>query len=122
MPRYARIAGTSFGQITVGKKTHEHDVYLLADGRLKKRKKKLAKQAYGTSHKIGPKELQRLCRDDPDVLFIATGQYGAAELTDEGQRFLRQRGVEFQVLPTPQAVEAYNGCDRRKAALVHVTC
>jgi len=122
MPEYPEIASTSFGQITVGAKTYGHDIYLLADGKVKKRKKRLAKAAYGTSHRIGPDELERVCQGGPEVLFIGTGQYGAVKLTEEGREFLRQRGVECCALATPQAIGAYNDCRQPKAALIHVTC
>jgi hypothetical protein len=116
------IAETSFGRITIGGETYDHDVYVLADGAVKKRKKKLAKAAYGTSHKIGPDELRRLCKHGPEVVFIGTGQYGVAELTPEGEAYLRGHVAEWHVLPTPQLAEAYNACDSPKAALIHVTC
>ena len=122
MPKYPRIARTSFGEVTVGGKTHDRDIYILADGTVKKRKKSLAKEAYGTSHKIGPGELAKVCKGSPDVLFIGTGQYGAVELTVEGQEFLRRRDIAWQAAATPQVIEAYNDCQDRKAALIHVTC
>ena len=53
---------------------------------------------------------------------IGTGQYGVAELTEEGGAYLRQRGIEVEVTTTPRAIEAYNRCAKRKAALIHVTC
>lgn len=118
----ATLTRTSFGRITIGGQVREHDVWILAGGRVKKRKKKLAKRPYGTSHKIGPDELARVCEGDPEVLFIGTGQSGLVELTDEGAAYLRGRGIDCEALPTPQVVEAYNRCPRRKAALIHVTC
>lgn len=122
MAAYPQITGTRFGEITVGGQTYEHDVYVLADGRVKKRKKKLAKRAYGTSHKIGPDELAKVCEGDPQAVFLGTGQYGVAELTDDGERFLRDRDVAWRAMPTPQAIRAYNDCSAAKAALLHVTC
>ena len=122
MANYPKIKETEFGHITVGGKTYDYDIRILADGKVKKRKKSLAKEAYGTSHKIGPKELDKVCKGDPEVLFIGTGQSGFVELTDEGQQFLQERGIKFQSLPTPQIIEPYNGSRQRKAALIHVTC
>lgn len=122
MATYPKIRKTSFGEITVGNQTHTRDIYIRADGRVKKRKKALAKEVYGTSHKIGPRELKKVCKDPPEVLFIGTGQYGIVELTAEGERFLAARDIACRALPTPEVIEAYNDCDRRKAALIHVTC
>ena len=41
---------------------------------------------------------------------------------EEAQRYLSQRAIRCEVLPTAQAVEAYNGSKQRKAALMHVSC
>jgi len=44
------IEGTTFGTITIDGKTYEHDVIIRFSGELVKRKKKLSKKYYGTSH------------------------------------------------------------------------
>jgi hypothetical protein len=122
MRGYPAINGTAFGSVTLDDETYDKDVYILADGEVKKRKKRLAKDTYGTSHKIGPDELARLCQGKPKIVFIGTGQQGVAELTGEGKRYLEQHGIDYVVLPTPEIVASYNQCDRRKAALIHITC
>ena len=119
---YPQITGTSFGEVTVGRKSYPHDVVIRVDGKVKKRKKALAKDVYGTSHMIGPKELERVCRGGLEVLFIGTGHSGQVQVTDEARQYLAQRSIECQALPTPELVEAYNQSQQRKAALIHVTC
>ena len=119
---YPRIDRTSFGQVTVGEKIYTHDLYIRADGKLKKRDKKLAKQLYGSSHTIGPKELEKVCKGDPEVLFIGNGTSGMAEVNEQARRYLAERSIQHEVLTTPKAVEAYNNSRRRKALLIHVTC
>jgi len=81
-----------------------------------------AKEVYGTSHMIGPKELERVCRGGLEVLFVGTGHSGQMEVTEEAQQYLAQRSIECRALPTPELVEAYNKSEQRKAALIHVTC
>ncbi len=121
-PAYPQIGQVSFGEVAVGGKTYAQDVYIFVSGKIKKRKKGLAKKAYGTSHRIGPKELERVCRGGPEVLFVGTGHSGQTELTEEARRYLSQRSIECRALPTPQVAEAYNQSEQRKAALIHVTC
>ena len=101
---------------------YEKDVWILADGAVKKRKKKLAKEVYGTSHRIGPDELAKVCRGKPEIVFVGTGQQGVAELTAEVREYLEKQGINYAVLPTPQIVASYNQCTKRKAALIHITC
>jgi hypothetical protein len=122
MPASSEIVGTSFGEITIGKTTYETDVYILTHGEVKRRKQKIAKEIYGTSHKIGPAELKQICKGSPKKVFIGTGQSGTVELTPEGREFLEEHGVEFFAAPTPDVIGAYNKFTKSKAALIHVTC
>lgn len=119
---YPTITGTAFGEVTLGETVYNTDIYIRADGKARTRNKKPVKKEYGTSHQVGPEELQKVCKGDPEILVIGTGQQGAASLTEPGQDFLRQRGIRCQALPTPKAIQAYNKAKGRKAALIHVTC
>jgi hypothetical protein len=47
-----RIEATSFGAITIEGREIGNDVILRLDGSVQKRKKKLSKKVYGTSHTI----------------------------------------------------------------------
>ena len=75
-----------------------------------------------SGHTLGPKELERVCRGGPEIVFVGTGHSGQLTLADDVNGFLTPRRIECQALPTPDAIAAYNQCDRRKAALIHVTC
>jgi len=121
-PSYPAIAGVRFGEVTVGEKTYSRDVYITADGQVKKRKKRLAREEYHTAHALGPKELENICQGGPEVLFVGTGESGGLKLNDEALRYLSQRSIECRALPTPQVAEAYNKSKQRKAAVIHVTC
>ncbi len=121
-PTYPEIAVTSFGEVTVGRKTYSRDVYIVVNGKVKSRDKTLAKALYGSSHTVGPKELEKVCKGGPEVLFVGAGQSGNVELNEEAQTYLRQRSIECQVLTTPEAATAYNRSGQRKAAVMHVTC
>jgi hypothetical protein len=50
------IEGTTFGTITIDGKTYEHDVIIRLSGEVVKRKKKLSKKYYGTSHVLSKDE------------------------------------------------------------------
>ncbi|MEN6458106.1 MAG: ROK family protein [Thermoguttaceae bacterium] len=121
-PTYRDIGRVAFGEISVGKKTFDRDIYILVGGRVKRRKKKLARETYGSAHRVGPKELELVCQGGPEVLFIGSGMSGRVELADDAQRFLAQRAIHCEMLPTAKAADAYNRSKLRKAALMHVTC
>ena len=122
MPRYPEITDVRFGQVIVGAVTHAHDLFIRVDGKVKKRKKQIAREHYGSSHTLGPKELEKVCRGGPEVLFVGCGHSGQVELNEEAKRYLEQRSIEYQALPTPEAAQAYNNSKKRKAVLIHVTC
>jgi len=120
-PVYPEIARTRSGKIVVGKETYNRDVYISVGGNVKKRDEDQAEKWYGSAHTIGPKELEKVCRGGPEILFIGTGKSGKVELTEDSRRFLAQRSIQCEVLPTAKVVESYNGSKLRKAALIRVT-
>ncbi len=121
-PPYPEIAWEGFGKVTVAGASHAEDIYLPVTGKVKTRDKTLARQLYGSSHTVGPKELEKVCKGGPAVLFVGTGDPGKMTLNEESRQFLARRAIDCEVLPTPEAVVAYNASRQRRAALLHVTC
>ena len=58
-----RIDGTTFGSITIEGETFERDVLIRLSGEIKKRKKKLSKAVYGTSHIVSLEEAKHVKRE-----------------------------------------------------------
>ena len=54
------IERTKFGSITIDRKIYEHDVVIRLSGEVIKRKKKLSKKYYGTSHVLS-KDESKIC-------------------------------------------------------------
>jgi hypothetical protein len=55
-----KIERTTFGEITINGKTYDHDVVVRLSGEVIKRKKKLSKRLYGTSHVLSEDEARFL--------------------------------------------------------------
>ena len=89
-----RIDRSEFGSITVDGKTYDHDVMIGLSGRVSKRKKKLSKQQYGTSHVVSKAEAKAVF----------------------------EKGCEVLLQPTQKAIRSFNLSAKRKIALMHVTC
>ena len=70
---------------------------------------------------VGPKELEKVCRGGPEVLFVGSGKSGRLKLTEEAHRYLVQRSIQCEILPTGKLADRYNKSKLRKAALIHVT-
>jgi hypothetical protein len=66
--------------------------------------------------------LKKICKGRPGIVFIGTGQSGPVELTEEGGQYLAKRGIEVRALTTPDVIEAFNKCNKQKAAIIHVNC
>ena len=54
----SRIDGTKFGSITIDGSDIQHDVLIRLSGEIKRRKKKLSKAVFGTSHTISLEEAE----------------------------------------------------------------
>jgi glucokinase len=121
-PEYTRISHWHDGVVTVGNSTYFHDIYIRADGRVKDRTRCPPEQTGGACHKVIRKELEKVCKGGPEVLFVGTGRLGRVAIAREGLEFLRSEAIELRALPTPRAVRAYNLCRRRKAVLLHIRC
>jgi hypothetical protein len=87
---------------------------------VKRRKTAVAEDLYGSPHVVGPKELEKVCKGGPELVIVGTGHDGKLALTEDARRFLAQRSIKLEAVPTPQAVDLYNQATGRKAALLHV--
>lgn len=112
---------TEFGKVVYNKKVYEYDIYVHPSGRVEPRRKELSEQVHRSSHKVTAAEIEVLLREDPDCIIIGTGQGGALHLTAEARHFLEEKGVLYEELLTPKAIQKYNMCFNC-AILVHVTC
>ncbi len=119
-----RIQETRFGSITVGGKTCAHDVVILPSGKVRKRRKKLSKAVYGTSHTISLAEAEHVYEqaEHPGRLIIGTGQEGMVHLSTAAEHFLEQKRCAVFLAPTPDAIEPWNTARGNVAGLFHVTC
>ncbi len=119
---YPRIDEVAFGSVTIDGERLDHDIHLRANGKVKERKKKWARKDYETSHILGPRELKKALKRGAELLIVGAGFDSMLRLADEGRDLLEQRGVRWEMLPTPEAVERWNSMQGRKALILHVTC
>ena len=117
-----KIDSTKFGSITIDGEIYDHDVIIRLSGKVKKRKKKLSKMVYGTSHTISREEAEHVYREGAELLIFGTGQNGAAGMSDEALLFLKEMGCRVLEKSTPEAVKAWNEAKGKTIGLFHVTC
>jgi hypothetical protein len=117
-----KIDGTSFGSITIGGRTYDHDVVVRLGAEVVKRKKKLSKRLYGTSHRVSEDEARFVWEKGCKELILGTGQDGQAALSPEAAVFLEDKGCKVVAAPTPEAIDIFTICKKPKIGLFHVTC
>ncbi len=68
------IERTTFGTITIDGKTYEHDVIIRLSGEVARRKKKLSKKYYGTSHVLSKDEAKFVFENGCEQLILGSGR------------------------------------------------
>jgi hypothetical protein len=116
------IESTTFGTITIDGKTYEHDVIIRLSGDVVKRKKKLSKKYYGTSHVLSKDEAKFVFEKGCEQLILGSGQMGNVHLSPEAEAYFAKKGCKVQLQPTPEAIHAFNRSHAKKIGLFHVTC
>jgi len=117
-----KIDKTQFGSITIEGETYEKDVIIRLNGEVKKRKKKLSSEVYGTSHTISLDEARHIYEKGAERLIIGAGQYGLVELSKEAADYFARHDCQVELLPTPKAIKAWNEAKGAVIGLFHVTC
>lgn len=113
---------TGFGWIRIGKTTYDHDIIIHSDGEITKRKKKASKGLKGEyGHTpLSEFELDLLKGENPEAVFIGTGQYGSLPLTPGAKQTLEEYGAV--ILPTPEILLHLEPEKKPYVAILHVTC
>jgi hypothetical protein len=117
-----KIRGTDFGSIGIGGEVYRHDVLIRLGGKVKKRKKKLSKAVYGTSHIVSLNEAKHIYEKGAELLIVGTGQYGLVQLSDEAAKYFERKKCRVKLRLTPEAVQVWNEAKGDVIGLFHVTC
>jgi hypothetical protein len=118
----SQLDRTGFGWLEIDGERYEHDVLIRLDSTVEKRKKKLSKRVYGTSHTISLDEAKHIYEHGAAMLIVGSGQYDTVRLSEEAVEYFQRRGVEVRLLSTPQAIAVWNDAPKQSIGLFHVTC
>jgi len=116
------ISDSGFGYITVEGSKTDHYIIIRLSGEIKKRKKKLSKSVYGTSHIISLEEAKYVYQDGAERLIIGSGQQGMVRLSKEAADYFKTKRCKTDLHPTPKAIEKWNDAPGRVIGLFHITC
>ena len=116
------IQDTSFGSIKIDNKVYDYDVVIRLNGEVKKRKKKLSKAIYGSSHTVSLDEAKHIYDKGTIQVVIGSGQYGALGLSNEAKESFKKKDCIVELLPTPDAIDTWNKSKSSTIGMFHVTC
>jgi hypothetical protein len=112
----ARIEHYEFGRVTVDGAEETRDVIVLP-GRVVRNWRRR------DGHSLVLEDLADVIDELPERLVVGTGAHDRVKPESVALDQLRARGIEVEVLPTPEAVARYATLDpRRTAAALHLTC
>jgi len=117
------INSTKFGEIVIDNKKY-HQVLIIGDS-IEERDYEKLQELFGTSHKIGEWEVEKLLKGNPQVIIVGTGQNGAMEVDDKLVDKFKALSIETIIDVTPKIIEIYNDqikLGKRVNALMHTTC
>ncbi|MPM83627.1 hypothetical protein SDC9_130696 [bioreactor metagenome] len=117
-----KINSTSFGSVTVKGKPFKYDILIRLEGKVEKRRKKLSRRLYGTSHKISLDEAEYIYEKGARKVIMGTGQIGFVKLSKKAKKFFKEKDVKTKLLPTPEAIKLWNKNKGKTIAMFHVTC
>ena len=110
-----KIEGTRFGTITIDGKTYEHDVIIRLSGEVVKRKKKLSKKYYGTSHVLSKDEAEFVFERGCEQLILGSGQVGNVHLSPEAEAYFAKKAARYYCSPRPRRSECSTGRTQRRS-------
>jgi hypothetical protein len=116
------IEKTSFGSITIDGESYPHDVIVRLSEEVKKRKKKLSKRIYGTSHIVSLDEAKHIYEKGCEVIIIGSGQYDSVRLSPEAEAYFNKKSCKVILQGTPLAIQTFNQATGKKIGVFHVTC
>ena len=111
-----------FGVITISGQATKHDVIIDLRGTVKKRRKELSKQVYGTSHNVSLAEAQATWEEGTETLIVGTGLLDRVRLSAEARAYLAERGCAVELRPTRRAIRLWNDSQGSVIALFHISC
>ncbi len=116
-----KIQEYSFGSIKINRDVYTKDLWII-EGKVKKRDKSIAKNKFGTSHKIPRKELKKVVTPKTRRIIIGTGASGLVSLTKKATKYLEDSKIKLEMYKTGELVENKIQIGKEDSGIIHLTC
>ncbi|MEW6040386.1 MAG: Mth938-like domain-containing protein [Elusimicrobiota bacterium] len=113
-----KINSYEFGRMIVNDKLYNSDVIIFPN-RIKEnwwRKK---------GHQLCIEDLEEVIKFDPELVVVGTGDSGAMRVLSETVKFLEEKGIMLEAMPTGEAVDKFNqefSAGKKVVGCFHLTC
>lgn len=105
------------GNVLVNDKLIRKNIYIRADGKMKKFDGAAALADLRLSRRLGINALKQVCKRGPKILIVGSAR-GRVRITPEGKKFLQEHFVQPRLLNVKEAVKVYNAAKERKTMVV----
>ena len=96
-----KIENTAFGTTTIDGKTYEHDVLIRLSGEIVKRKKKLSKKYFGTSHVLSKEEAKSVFERDATSSLLARAKRATCACRGNQKRISKRKTAKSRCSRPP---------------------
>lgn len=116
-----KIEHYAFGSITIAGEVFHNDLWII-DGKINLRDKSIAKNKFGSSHRISRKELKIVLTPKTRRVIIGSGNSGLVSLTNKAQKYLEKQGIELEICKTGELTQRDIEISEYDSGIIHLTC
>jgi glucokinase len=105
-------------EVHIGRQSHDQDVYIRVDGKVKARKKR--KSGKSASKVIDVSLARKICKAGPSVWIVGSDASRPVRLGNGVETWLAHHRIDLRAMDLAEAIETYNSLRQRKAMLLQL--
>lgn len=115
---YPKLRADQKGNIWVNGKLVRKNIYIRADGKVKKINGDAVFNELDRFRRLGISALRRVCKKGPKILIVGSSRR-RLRISQEGKKFLKEHLVQTRLLDVKKAVKTYNAAKERKTMVIY---
>ncbi|MBI4845892.1 MAG: ROK family protein [Candidatus Omnitrophica bacterium] len=110
--KHPHINLVNTGQVEINGEIYDKDLYIRANGKIKKR----CGKSLESSKEITAEEMDKLCKKNPEIIIIASNK----KIPEQKLPVSKKPNIKIEVMPLKKAFAFYNQTRLRKAILIEL--